>query len=387
VLIHGLPSIAALKKGIKSLHNDYYLQVAGRWLKNQNREAMLIFIDFIDETCTKLYTHDEDKKSEEEKDLNYLQSYNARFGLMIFILTTIYSEYKVLSPERSVLFKNCLSCINKASLDEVEIDKKIVWLRALSQHLYALQIRGDYDITKKLWVERGMYNPDELKAVIDLQIAELEIKKHQPSFLMETTSSAISSGAQYAVGMTATRYAAQTVLWAAPAIGGFAASAAAGPLGIVLYGGGTLVATSLGRLVADKIVPSAVANFYGWMLDKMGAAIGRAGAATLKATVSVTGTGLVKLLGIYKREIKDNFAQDYIDMLFNLPDEVMAAEQKNHLRKLLGMTPSVEEVVEEPKKTVAKAYKLVLFDHYQQQSGNNKTEENRAGDVPDKFQI
>ena len=123
-----------------------------------------------------------------------------------------------------------------------------------------------------------------------------------------------------------------------PAVGGLVASAAMGPVGLVVYGtAGTIIATQLGRLVKEKLVPQAIASLYSKILEKVGEKVGNAAAGVVVGSFSVTAQGIRRFMGYCKETENDNFLEEWIDTLLLLPEDIMPDLEKKEIREVLGL--------------------------------------------------
>jgi hypothetical protein len=340
-LVHGTPNLTAIRKNVGKIYVDYQKAVSSRWFQNKKRTSLLVFIDFIDQTCRDLYDKDFSGKetTEQEKDINYMQAFNTRMGLIMFVLTNISNEYAVLSPERSILFQRCLKTVNAKHLSRIEYESKITWLRALSTHLSNIKSLKDYyQKTLKTWEPQGLVNIENIHSLIETELTILDAEKNRPSRSVEYLGTATSYAAQYGLAFAATKYAANMALFAIPRLATIAATAAMGPVGLVVYGAaGTIITTQIGRLVKDHLVPVAVAGLYAKILEKIGDAIGGATANVVVSAFSVSAKGISHLIGLYRQKSHDDFIQEWIDTLLGMPSDLISDAQKDQIRSVLGI--------------------------------------------------
>lgn len=342
VLAEGTPALNVLQKNIANLSQEYEEAATFRWYRNPKRFKSLKFIDFINQTCDELYHEGSFGKNANSfpVDFAYLQSCNVRVGAILFVLLSIndeYKSYKFLSPERSKLFKECLTAINVKSLQKISREKRIEWLRALSTHINILKLNKlAYRELAEKWEKAGI-DVEKFLTKIEAYINQQEVKKAKPTWSRTIANYLVRCG----IGLAAAQYTADLVL---PAISTTVIGGLSGPIGMVVYlTGGTLLMTQLGRLVGDNLVPQGVSYLFAWLLDKVGATITNATADAATITVSITKEGLNALRGYPTLKPEDKeFIQDWIDTLLELPNDIMPEMEKDQIRYVLGVKEEMD---------------------------------------------
>lgn len=336
ILAEGMPALNVLQKNIAKLFQEYEEAASFRWYRNAKRFKSLKLIDFINKTADELY-HSANLHKELgtlPKDFAYLQSCNARAGAILFVLLSIdaeYKSYKFLSPERSKLFKECLTALNVKSLRKISREKRIELLRALSTHINILKInKSVYRHLSEKWSKEGV-NIEDFLTEIERFINQQEVKKNAPTWTKTIANYLVRCG----IGLAAAQYTADIVL---PAISTTVIGGLSGPIGMAVYlAGGTLLVTQLGRLVSDDLVSNGASYLFAWILDKVGTKITDVTADAATITVAITREGLNALRGhpALKPEDKE-FIEDWIDTLLELPTGVMSDIEKNQIKCVLG---------------------------------------------------
>jgi len=382
-LLHTMPDLVALKNNIKGIYDGYTTAISSRNFENNKRTSSLAFIGFISTTSDELYgTAYRDKSREEnEKDAAYMEAYNVHRGMILYSLLQIRDEYRVLSPNRSALFRECLAAAGYTNIEEITVDERIDWLRSLSKHLDEVRriktrLKGDankngYEELIEQWKDRKLPDLNIMKHDIEDRIFALEEKKKQPSFVVGTAKSATSSVAAYAFQRVALGYITEYAL--IPAATASIAGIAAGPVGMVIGGFvGPFIANRIGRLVTEKIIPTAFGNLCVTLLDRIGSAMGDAAAAAAFALFSVSANGFQRLLGFYKEHIGDNFDKDWALTLLELPDDMVAVLDKQKIRKIYGLPEPVTNlpVGKMPKSTLFAP--INLYDDYEVETNKSQ---------------
>lgn len=343
VLAQGIPALNILKKNLAKLFDDYDKAASFRYYRNAKRFQSLNFIDIISQTADQLYHTDAIKNDVDNltKDYAYLLSTNARAGAVLFVLLTIDKEYKgyeYLTRERGILFEKCLKVLGLKSLKNLSADKRIELLRALSLHINILKMnRPSYDTLSQQWLKIGI-DMETYLTDIEKFINEQEILKNEASWSKTIANYLV----RYGLGFAAAQYAADIVL---PAISTTVIGGMTGPVGMAIYlAGGTLVATQLGRLVNDEVITPGSAKLFAWTLDKVGSKITDVTADAAAVTIEMTKEGYNALRGHPALSAKDQeFNQDFIDTLLELPHSILPEEEKDQIRAVLGQEKEVEQ--------------------------------------------
>lgn len=326
----GLPSLRSLEKSLEQLPDDYQAQ-ARLHHRNSERALQLDFIRYISQSCTEHYGKN---TSEFSHNFAYLQNCNVQYAIPLFILMRINSQHKVLSPEGgmlnngSELYKNCLRILNIKHLNKIEHEKKIAWLRALSDHINVLKRQNEFP-SKFEKYEKYLTN----------YISQQEIAKHSPKWYTLICQQLV----RYGMGFAATKLTADIVLkW----IGGTIASGVSGPIGIVVYlTGGTILVSQLGKLVTEKVIPKATAEAYAWALDRIGTSLTTATMDNVAYRFAVNKRGgLRELLNDPKITDEDRAAvENWIDTLLDLPEDIMTPIEKDNIRYIWDDLRAKEE--------------------------------------------
>ncbi|VVC77296.1 hypothetical protein AQUSIP_26230 [Aquicella siphonis] len=325
-LVHGVPLLNALLKNLKKLEDEYSANSSNP--KNPKRLETVNFIKFILQSY-----HGTDPSA---------ISWHACVGAVLVALLRIENEYKVFSPTRSALFRECLQALNQESMKKITIDDKIKWLRSLSAHLvsvsdnpehYAAILKQVCADTKNQKLDTAVLSEQikKFQARIESYLVELEAAKKAPSNTRYAISTGTSYFVQYAAGPVAIQAAKNTIIGGL-SIGGFFA---AGPVGSAIFGAaGALLMSGLGRLVTEGIVNAATANLFAWVLGRIGDSVGDATATVVTYPFSATPKGLTDM----RMKLKPEDDQAFVRMVNTLLElDTVSDNDKLHMRKVLGL--------------------------------------------------
>lgn len=344
LLTHGAPKLNMLLNYIEELHETYNEACKLRLFTNSNRKNLLKFVQFISKACESSFN------IEKGGDDNYEETYKAILGLLLLGIMQINAEYKYFfSPQGgylnkgSELFKSLIKLLNVEDLNEIPYDDRIEWFRALTNKISNVK-KAEMQELRMEWLkeiaepsgdatplqkldEKILKKTASFQEKIDFYVNQLQREKRQSSFPARCLAKGISFGAQYGIGCA---LASQVM----PLLGGVAAGVLGGPVGVVVYAAaGTVLMTKL-----SGIIPGPVSWAYGWVLDKIGTAIGDTTVNVVKYTFSVGKNGLQMLLGHPGLKPEDReFMQRYIDAILNAPVRVVSEEEKSQLRLVLGI--------------------------------------------------
>lgn len=375
-LLHTMPDLGALKNNISAISESYHASRGGK-SENSKRESTLAFIDFVATTSDEIYgtAYRDKKRDENEKDAAYRDAYNAHRGMILYALLQVQDEYNgwLLSPHRSALFRECLIALGYSSLKEISHDERIEWLRALSTHLDTVRtIKGRirtkdnktaYIELLEKWQERKLHNLDAIKHDIEDKIFRFEEEKKQPSFIVSTAKSATSSLAAYGVQRAAVGYITEYAL--IPAVTATLSGLVAGPVGVVVGGVvGPFVANRIGRLISENLIPAAVGNIAATIIDRIASKMGEAAAAAAFALFSVSANGMQKLLGFYKEHLSEDFDEEWVNTLLDLPDSILSAQEKQKIRKVRGLPEPQSKLSDGPMPKIAFFGSIKMVDNY-----------------------
>lgn len=343
LLTHGIPKLNMLIKYLREINDAYRKAASARmftFLNSTNRLDLLDFSELIGEACLDTLTIE-----------NYDETCNVIIGLVLLGIMRIEADYNYLfSPKGgyltngSELWKSFMELLH---VDELSYDDRIKYLRALSNNVANI-LGPDMEENRLKWIaniaanQSGPSDPKRIEHMmkklkyhqekIDAYINQLQIKKKQPCVAVRCISKGISFTAQWGISYVA----AASV---APLVGGIAAGVLGGPVGVVVY-------TAAGTIVMSKlsgIIPGPVSWAYGWVLHKIGNAIGEGTVKAANYTFSVGKNGLRKLLGhpAIKKEDRE-FLQRYIDAILQAPSSVVSDKEKAQLRLVLGIEEEAE---------------------------------------------
>lgn len=319
------------RKEIEALVRSYRKETENRWFGNKSRDALIMFIEFINEMCNLLQKKENYVLNEELQQLQDDINNDIRTAAFLFALIKINREYSYLSPERSSLYESILKKFGVTNLNEIPANKKIAWLQELLNFLNDLENTNAVILDD--WEKKGLIVHEWKKEVKHYLYQEQGLKN-----LKSTESTALvktSYALQYGVGLAFSHLASNYVL---TSLGALVLGGATGPVGLVAYGvTGTIISFNLFRLVKEKLIPEALAILYTQILEKIGESIGGAAAGAFVLTFSLSNQGLHNLLRFYE-SIETNQAEliknkTWLAALREL-DGVFPEEQKNMLEKL-----------------------------------------------------
>lgn len=353
LLTQGAPKLNMLIKYLKELNEGYKKSCASRFFSNSSRLGLLVFAEFMSKAC-----EGELNLSGKEEEDNSQETYEAILGLILLGIMQINDEYQyIFSPEGgyltngSDLYKSFMQLLGVDNLNQISYDDRISWLRALTNKITHL-IKPDVEEARKAWLldihdtEKKGLDKDKLEALdkdtlervkkyqarADSFISRLQEERKQPSIAAKCVSKTVSFAAQYGIGCVV----ATQVM---PLVGGLAAGILGGPVGVVVYAAaGTVLMTRL-----SGVVPGPVSWAYGWMLDKIGNAIGDGTINAAKYTFSMGKQGFKMLWGHpgLKPEDKE-FMERYLDARLNAPEMVVSSAENTQLRMVLGREEDFE---------------------------------------------
>lgn len=325
-LLAGPPTAVALKSNIQTAHNQYDVARRSRFFQNHSRMALANFVDFINKTCDEVYR----EENVAQQDEVYLRSYMTRMGAVYFALRKI-EDGRGWLEWNSALYAEYLKSINAKSINHIEIDKKIMCLSTLMGHIEFIQRAN-----KKL-IEREKaqgfndienYLTDVHIAILK-QLANLAEEQKNPLTVASRFGAVTNYAAQYGFNLIAQKLARDIVL---PNIGGVVLDGAAGTVGFVIFGPtGAVIATQLGRLVREQLIPAAVATVFANVLERIGSTVGSAAAGVVVLPFTLTANGLRSLLNLYSElepDDKDFNKQEWIEALLSLPEELFSKDNK-----------------------------------------------------------
>ena len=331
IFAEGEPSLVALQKNIYQLARNYQQAAASRWFKNTKREALIQFIKLINQAYLKETGSHPTPTHDIDKDFAYLNTCTVQLGVFLFALLNIYKEYGLLPATRSQLFKQCLQALNIQKLNAITVDKKIVWLEALSKFLRKIKKNHLYDELIQSVPVGVRYHFSEFQNMVDGYLFEEQIKKKQLSPLAQYMTQVTSSFAQYGMGIAFAQLMSEVAL---PGVG----ATLGGPVGFVVYGTGAIVATQLGRLVSDRVIDKSISYIYAMVLEKIGYAIAHKTVGAVTYTFSVSKEGLHHLLAHPALPTEDRiFIKRWINTLLQVSDEVVSNKDKQKIRAMLGL--------------------------------------------------
>lgn len=347
LLIHRMPDLNILEKNIDETEDEYTLEVAKRWfpsMVSSNRAPAKMLVRFVRDCCKKMYDLDTSKEIKEnrEGDDKYLREYlkleSIHRGLSIFIPLQIWGgEYKYLPAERSAYYRIFMEKMSCDSLDDYTLDQRIDWLTALKELLADVQKLKPALVAE--WKKQDNF-PDLDKVALDIEqnICQLMKKKHEQSTPVRLAGAVLRRGTHYAVSAAAARYLTGMAL---PAITGGVGTLLAGPLGTAIGLGagiaGTFAAAELGRFLSQTIVPSFISNLYVTVIDRIASTLGDGVARLAFATFRVTKGGLARMLGFYNKFVDDNFSEEWIQTLLEMPDDIVKQEEKKRICTVWGL--------------------------------------------------
>ncbi len=335
LLVYGTPKTDALIRKIRALMTQYETTTQSSFFGNSSRLSLVKFILFISQSCEKNYNYPKIDREDNQQECAYLQMCNVLLGVIVYGLLKIQQEYKLRTPENSELYKLLLQAFNTKNLESIPHQKRVFYLKALSNHLE--QIKGSHkdrsrEISKRqLEIDTFMVAQEKLCAT--------------PSRSVNYFSTATGYVAQYGIGYALTQF---TNTFALPAIVGTVVggvSGLTGPLGLVIYGAtGAIMMTQLGRLVKDRVIPSAAASIFAWALSRIGKTVAHKTAAVATYTFVADRPGFRALLNDKAIKPEDReFIMEWINTLLKLPDNIMSDEEKSHIREFLGIGEALDE--------------------------------------------
>lgn len=316
------------------------------WFKDPSRDPMIRFIDVIDRTSIERYEGNSILQKTEE---------DTRRGTIAFIVLDIYRK-STFNPEGgwittgSKLFQLAKPGLGAKTLDEVPIQSRIDWLIKLNEHINAIRKDKKYfnsvveALKKEKWGSQfGDIKPDLIdsemmqfqKTIAEVKCDQEELLK-QPTRMVRATSTVANYTTQYAtytgtvmLGEYAIKTAAQTI------------AVSTGPIGTVVWVGGSFLFSGLGTLISNSVLTFTGASIYLWLLSRVGNRAGNlvgsaVGVVQDKLTISGNKDELDELRQNLSQEDEKLFT-DWINTLLTLPKEVITDEEKKNIRNVLGL--------------------------------------------------
>lgn len=335
LLVYGTPKTDALIRKIRALMTQYESKTQSSFFGNSSRLSLVKFILFISQSCEKNYNYPKIDREDNQQECAYLQMCNVLLGGIVYGLLSIQKEYKLRTAENSELYKLLLQTFNAKNLESIPYQKRVFYLKALSSHLEL--IKGEHKDRSRELSKRQLE--------IDTFVVTQEKLCETPSRSVNYLSTATGYAAQYGLGFALSQF---TNTFALPAIVGTVVGGVAGmtgPLGLVIYGAtGAIMMTQLGRLVKDRVIPSAAASIFAWALARIGKTVANKTAAVATYTFVADRPGFRALLNDKAIKAEDRqFIMEWINTLLKLPENIMSDEEKSHIREFLGISDALDE--------------------------------------------
>lgn len=326
------PALESIKSDISALTPQYEAASSSGYFSapTEKRKNSLAFVEFIARTCVK-----EDADIQQMSDTDYCKAQEVLSGAVLFSAIRISKEYKVHHPKfkagwlynsGSRLLSLYFGALNiKDDLSEIEPHAQIQKLRALSVHLN-IMVQGSIEISIPL---------PEIKKIqgkIEIYIREQEELANQPSYTTQAISAGVGLVARHGVPLVMAKVVTTDLIM--PLLGRTVFSALTGPVGLVIFGAGSLMMTGIDWLAQSTILPQARAGIFSYVINKLSRAIGNG----VAGAVAATGTGLQALMSHESLHQDDKvLIKEWIKTLLTLPDEVFSKEEKAQIRKVVGI--------------------------------------------------
>lgn len=335
-LVHASPELIALQKNIKKINEQYKAEVQKRWrlwANNPKRDAMMQFISAVDKHCMEYYG--------KLKEIDQMQKLDCetRKGLLLYALLKIESEYGMLSPGGgyitggSELYKICLEVLNIKGQNSyaLDFDDKINWLKALSDHITIMKSDPRYQSNTEL---------DKFKNEIDAFKIRQEDEKREPTYANRIIATGVSLTAQYWMSCAIAAYGMTVAQLGIGALASFIG----GPTGTVIYFGGGMMMSSMGRFVSAGAMTFATAALYTVVLERLGRSIGNTTAGLISYAFTPTKEGFERAINKLSPYEKKAF-RAWVNTLLEMPVEVVPEIEKEHIRIALGIEKGCNKYV------------------------------------------
>lgn len=325
------PTLEAIEAEIKKLCAEYLDNSQNRMFgRSEERMKMIQFINFIRETFDANMPAEQLKTNQQL----YLKSFYLRLGLMIFTVISIDDEYGYTSPDGnwylgkyngSDLFRLCKSALNITDLKDLKCEQKMAWLTALL---------GYVDEVSKQQDLRFPAGYQERVAKLRHYCTHKNEIHNQPGWLRWGAEAVARNGASYAAGAVITT----TVIPATASAVGLgtvtALGIATGPVGWLVLGASTLLASQLMRTAGATATGWALA----YMIDRIGDMTGNATRRAIRAIDPSRPHQSYKLEDQPELTAEQKaFIERWINAVLELPDSVVSADEKKQIRFVLGL--------------------------------------------------
>ncbi|MFZ2315883.1 MAG: hypothetical protein WAW86_09545 [Gammaproteobacteria bacterium] len=325
------PALESIRQDIAALTPQYQVATSSSyfWKPSSKRKNSLAFVEFIVQSYSSFY-----KNIELMSAAEYCQAQEVLSGAVLFSAIRISKEYKVHSPEfkegwvynsGSRLFSLYLGALNIKAITEMDPNTQILKLRALSVHL-TIVLQGNAHVNiENLELKK-------IQGKIEDYIREQEELAAQPGFTTQAISASVGLAARHGIPLIMAKVVTTDLVM--PLLGRTVFGVLSGPIGLVVFGAGSLMMTGIDWLAQSTVLPQARAGIFAYVINKISKAIGD----RVAGAVVATGNGLQALMSHEHLPDDDRILiKEWIKTLLTLPDEIFSKEEKSQIKKIVGV--------------------------------------------------
>ncbi len=338
VLLKKRPSSAILMKNFSQLPEKYHQKRAGR-------EKFIEFIKILEQECSIHHLDEAQVPLQNQlQDIgNRPIGYTVRFGALVYIMSQIEEEYSVTSPSNSYLYQLCQQTTNiekSSDIDPLEILTYYSELFSFIPKINPTQ-RTDCGWQDKGFREGKVFFLDMQKNLSDIMsqlINAIHTTDSHP--YLASVRSTIQNTTQFGMSMFSTSIASNLAEFN---VCKNLVSGAAGIVGFACFGAeGAVIASQVGTLVEQRLIPTGVQRLLGRVLNQIGSVIGNTTGQVVYLTFSIPMDTTYYLLGfgrntgkfIKDEELKPYDDKEWIMSLLELPQDLFPEEKKVKIRTI-----------------------------------------------------
>ncbi|MDR3492638.1 MAG: hypothetical protein P4M12_11475 [Gammaproteobacteria bacterium] len=341
ILLKKRPSAEAFLKNFAALPDEYNKNKKS----NSVREKHIDFIKALEEQCI------ENRLGVEQIFSSF--GYAVRFGALLYIMTLIESEYLLTSPENSYLYRLCQQATNIHRTSDVSPLDKFLYFSEFFNFIPKINpVHHEHNC----WQDKGFREGKNF--FLDMQKTLTELMKSQLALIDNTDThphlarvrEMILSTTQFGVSLCSPNVAKNLLEFD---LAKNVISGGAGMLGFAFYGPqGAIIASQLGALVEERLIPTTIHRITGKIFQKIGTVVGQTTGQVVYLTFSLpldAFHSFLGLTGIMNRkknngDLKPYDDKEWIMALLNLPDSVFPESKKTVIRSV-ELIPEITPII------------------------------------------
>jgi len=319
------------------------------------RDKFIDFIKDLEKECIANHldaaqiTLQNTPESQDKKPFGYA----VRFGALLYIMTVIESEYTLTSPQNSYLYQLCQQTTNISHTSKVSPEDQSLYFAEFCNFIPKINPKDQTNLQNKGFSDGEAFFLEMQKNLIDLRLTQLSLIKNIDSHpYLARIRDMILNATQFGVSICTPNVASNLVEFN---LCRNLISGGAGMVGFTLYGPpGALIATQLGALVEQRLIPSTAQRFAGKAFQKVGTVIGYTTGQAVYLIISKPIDAVNSVLGLggaMKRKNKDEELKPYDDKewilaLNDLPDSVFPEKDKAVIRTVESIPAPIAKAIE-----------------------------------------